>query len=156
MRNRPWRRSFSCTDVVIRAYRKLGIDLQARVHDDMVRAFAAYPRRWGQNRTDTNIDHRRVPNLRVFFTRQGSALPASAVGRDYQPGDLVTWDLRASPSSGCCTTSDTLPHIGIVAGQLSADGQRPLIVHNIGGGQVMEDMLFTYKITGHYRYLPAR
>ena len=133
-----------CTDVVIRAYRALGLDLQKLVHEDMKARFDLYPRLWGLTRTDTNIDHRRVPNLQVFFKRHGRALPVSGNGADYRPGDLVTWNLRGDGGS--------LPHIGIVTDRKSADGQRPLIVHNIGAGPRLEDMLFDYKITGRYRY----
>lgn len=134
-----------CTDVVIRSYRALGVDLQQRVHEDMRAAFAEYPsaRLWGLSRPDSNIDHRRVPNLAAYFRRQGSALPISQQAKDYQSGDLVTWMLAGN-----------LPHIGIVVDARSDDGARPLIVHNIGAGPVMEDVLFRYPITGHYRYLP--
>lgn len=132
-----------CTDVVIRAYRKLNIDLQKLVHDDIQKSFADYPakRNWGQTKPDTNIDHRRVPNLQTFFTRYGKSLSVSNKGSDYKPGDLVTW-----------MVSGNLPHIGIVVDKKSDDGQRPLIVHNIGAGPQLEDMLFEFKITGHYRY----
>jgi len=133
-----------CTDVVIRAYRAgLGVDLQKRVHEDMRRAFARYPRTWGLSHPDPNIDHRRVPNLQVFLTRHGRGLPVSRDPGDYRPGDLVTW-----------MVGGTLPHIGIVTDRRSADGERPLIVHNIGRGPKLEDMLFDFPITGHYRYLP--
>jgi uncharacterized protein len=132
-----------CTDVVIRAYRKLGIDLQELVHKDMRANFALYPakRNWGQTKPDTNIDHRRVPNLQTFFTRHGKKLPVKNTAADYQAGDLVTWMLAGN-----------LPHIGVVTDKLSADGQRRLIVHNIGAGPQLEDVLFAYPITGHYRY----
>ncbi len=132
-----------CTDVVIRAYRKLGIDLQQLVHEDMRGNFSLYPakRNWGQTKTDTNIDHRRVPNLQTFFTRHGKKLITSSNPEDYQAGDLVTWILPGN-----------LPHIGVVTDKLSTDGQRPLIVHNIGAGPKLEDMLFNYPISGHYRY----
>jgi len=132
-----------CTDVIIRAYRKLGIDLQELVHEDMRGNFSLYPakKNWGQTKTDTNIDHRRVPNLQTFFTRHGKKLNASDKPQDYQAGDLVTWILPGN-----------LPHIGIVTDRRSADGQRPLIVHNIGAGPQLEDMLFAYSISGHYRY----
>ena len=133
-----------CTDEVIRAYRALGIDLQRLVHEDMRAAFKVYPKQWGLERPDRNIDHRRVPNLRVFFARHGKSLPVTAKGADYAPGDLVTWNLPGN-----------LPHIGMVTGRRSADGARPLIVHNIGAGPMLEDMLFDYEITGHYRYLPG-
>lgn len=133
-----------CTDVVIRAYRAgLGIDLQKRVHEDMKAAFAAYPAIWGLRRPDTNIDHRRVPNLETFLTRHGEALPVSTKAEDYRPGDLVTWRLGGN-----------LPHIGIVTDQRSRDGKRPLVAHNIGRGPKLEDMLFNYPVTGHFRYLP--
>ncbi|MBK6895319.1 MAG: DUF1287 domain-containing protein [Alphaproteobacteria bacterium] len=134
-----------CTDVIIRAYRALNIDLQKEVHEDMKRNFSLYPKLWGLKSTDTNIDHRRVPNLQVFFTRHGQSLPVSQNPDDYKTGDLVTWNLK---------TVGTLPHIGIVTDKRSADTLRPLIVHNIGAGTVLEDMLFSYTITGHYRYAP--
>lgn len=134
-----------CTDVIIRAYRALGIDLQKQVHEDMKSHLSLYPKLWGLKSTDTNIDHRRVPNLQVFFTRHGQSLPVTDNPDDYKTGDLVTWNLK---------TVGTLPHIGIVTDKRSADGVRPLIVHNIGAGTVLEDMLFSYTITGHYRYAP--
>lgn len=132
-----------CTDVVIRSYRKINIDLQKLVHEDMTHNFGDYPSRriWGLSRPDANIDHRRVPNLQTFFSRNGRSLKITNSGADYQPGDIVTWMLAGN-----------LPHIGIVTSIESVDGQRPLIVHNIGAGPQIEDMLFRYKITGHYRY----
>jgi uncharacterized protein len=130
-----------CTDVLVRAYRAIGIDLQQRVHEDMRANFAAYPRLWGLRSPDRNIDHRRVPNLATWFARHGETLEASAEGADYQPGDIVTWRLASG-----------LPHIGLVSDRRS-DG-RPLIVHNIGAGVRIEDGLFSHRITGHYRYLP--
>ena len=131
-----------CTDEVIRSYRALGVDLQRLVHEDMKANFALYPRRWGLTKPDTNIDHRRVPNLMVFFERQGAALPVTADARDYKPGDVVTWDL-----------SGGLTHIGIVVAVPSeSDENRLQIVHNIGAGPKMEDVLFNWKITGHYRF----
>lgn len=130
-----------CTDVVIRAYRKLGIDLQKEVHEDMKAHFSLYPKKWGLKRTDTNIDHRRVPNLMRFFERHGKTLPKTKNPNDYKPDDIVTWVLPGN-----------LPHIGIVVDKKSNDGKRFMIVHNIGAGQVVEDSLFAYKITGHYRY----
>lgn len=134
-----------CTDVVVRAYRDaFGLDLQKLVHDDMTRAFAAYPKRWGLTKTDTNIDHRRVPNLQVFFTRHGRALPVTSESKDYAPGDLVTQMIDGK-----------LPHVAIVTGLLSPDGARPLVVHNIGRGTRLEDTLFAFPITGHYRWGPA-
>jgi len=131
-----------CTDVVIRAYRSLGIDLQRDVHEDMRTAFERYPSDWGLTRPDPNIDHRRVPNLRTFFTRRGARLPVTRHPDDYRPGDLVTW-----------VVAGRLPHIGIVVAARSEDAERPLIVHNIGAGPVLEDMLFAFPITGHYRYV---
>lgn len=133
-----------CTDVVIRAYRKLGIDLQKEVHEDIKANFSLYPnqKRWGLTKPDKNIDHRRVPNLMVFFKRKGIEKPISTQAKDYLPGDIVCWDLGGG-----------ITHIGIVINKKSADGLRYLIVHNIGAGQVEEDCLFSYyKIIGHYRY----
>jgi uncharacterized protein YijF (DUF1287 family) len=132
-----------CTDVVIRAYRKLGIDLQEQVHQDIKNNFSIYPakRQWNQNKPDTNIDHRRVPNLQTFFTRKGKKLSVTDNPADYQPGDLVTWML-----------GNKLPHIGIVVDKKSADGERYLIVHNVGAGPQLEDVLFAYPVSGHYRY----
>jgi uncharacterized protein YijF (DUF1287 family) len=132
-----------CTDEVIRAYRALGVDLQKEVHEDMLQSFSSYAnqRRWQSAHTDTNIDHRRVPNLQVLFTRRGESLPLSSRAQDYFPGELVTWDLGGG-----------VPHIGIVVGQISPQTGRHLIVHNIGAGPKREDVLFHWKITGHYRY----
>lgn len=130
-----------CTDVVIRAYRKLGIDLQKEVHEDMTANFLQYPKNWGLKTTDKNIDHRRVPNLMTFFNRHHAVKPITNNPTDYLPGDVVCWNL------GGATT-----HIGIVIDKKSSDSKRPLIVHNIGAGQVIQDCLFDYKIIGHYRY----
>ena len=130
-----------CTDVVIRSYRKVGIDLQAEVHRDMARNFEKYPKIWGLKRPDPNIDHRRVPNLQVFFKRFGVSYQVTEIAADYKPGDLVTWMIGGK-----------MPHIGIVTSKKSRDGKRNLIVHNVGAGQVLEDCLFSYPITGHYRY----
>lgn len=130
-----------CTDVVIRAYRKINIDLQKEVHEDMKANFALYPKNWGLKSTDKNIDHRRVPNLMKFFERFGTVKTISQNTNDYLPGDIVCWDLGSG-----------LTHIGIVVNEKSNDGQRYLIVHNIGSGQVLEDMLFDFKIIGHYTY----
>lgn len=131
-----------CSDVVIRAYRKLGIDLQKEVHEDMKANFSKYPTKWGLKKTDTNIDHRRVPNLEVFFTRKGEKLTISENPNDYKTGELVTWII-----------GNKLPHIGIITHKKSEDGKRPLIVHNVGGGQVLEDCLFNYTIVGHFKYM---
>lgn len=130
-----------CTDVIIRAYRKMGVDLQRLVHEDMKAHFALYPKKWGLKKTDTNIDHRRVPNLMVFFSRFGKVKPLSNQPSDYVPGDIVCWDLGGG-----------ITHIGLVVNKRSADGKRFCIVHNIGGGQVLEDGLFSWKIIGHYSY----
>jgi uncharacterized protein len=132
-----------CTDVIIRSYRKLNIDLQKEVHEDMVAHFSEYPnlKKWGMTKTDTNIDHRRVPNLEVFFERNGQKLPLTQDPEAYKTGEIVTWMINGK-----------LPHIGIITNKKSQDGKRNLIVHNVGGGQVLEDCLFNYEIVGHYSY----
>jgi uncharacterized protein YijF (DUF1287 family) len=130
-----------CTDVIIRAYRKLGIDLQQEVHEDMQAHFSSYPKNWGLTQPDKNIDHRRVPNLMTFFSRHGKVKPISQNANDYLPGDIVCWNLGGA-----------ITHIGLVVDQKSSDGLRHLIVHNIGGGQVLADCLFDYKIIGHYAF----
>jgi uncharacterized protein len=130
-----------CSDVVIRAYRKLGIDLQKEVHEDMKANFSKYPTKWGLEKTDTNIDHRRVLNLEVFFARKGKKLEVSNNPNNYKTGEIVTWMINGK-----------LPHIGIVTHKKSADGKRPLLVHNVGGGQVLEDCLFSWEIVGRFRY----
>ena len=134
-----------CTDVVIRAYREgLDFDLQKAVHEDMAKNFSAYPKQWGLTRTDSNIDHRRVPNLQTFFKRRNAAFAMSETAADYLPGDLVTMMLPGN-----------LPHIGIVSASLNDDGSRPLLIHNIGGGTHREDVLFQYPVTGRYRFNPG-
>jgi uncharacterized protein YijF (DUF1287 family) len=134
-----------CTDVVVRAYRDgLATDLQRLVHEDMAAHFGAYPRKWGLKAPDSHIDHRRVPNLQTFFRRYGTALPVTRTASDYNPGDLVTMTVAA-----------TLPHIAIVSGRMADGGARPLIVHNIGAGARLEDRLFEFPLTGHYRFKPA-
>ncbi len=135
-----------CTDVVIRSYRELGIDLQKDVHEDIRRNFSKYPsrKRWGLRRPDTNIDHRRVYNLQAFFERKGESIPISQDPRNYKPGDLVTWQVGPK-----------MPHIGVVLDLVSdEDSFRHLIAHNIGEGPVIDDILFSFRITGHYRYRP--
>ncbi|MHB9132552.1 MAG: DUF1287 domain-containing protein [Armatimonadota bacterium] len=132
-----------CADVVIRAYRRLGIDLQVLVHEDMKRHFSAYPKNWGLRRPDTSIDHRRVYNLATFFKRHGTTLPISKNGADYHPSDIVVWKLQGGRG-----------HIGIVSSQYDTANKRYFIVHNIGGGQVLEDALFAFPMIGHYRYAP--
>ncbi len=134
-----------CTDVVIRAYRNgLDVDLQMLVHEDMAANFDAYPKLWGLARTDRNIDHRRVPNLETFFRRRGAALSVTQNAADYASGDLVTMRLPGN-----------LPHIGIVTHQLNDDASRPLLVHNIGGGAQLQDVLFGFDLTWHYRFSGA-
>ena len=130
-----------CTDVIIRAYRKLGIDLQKEVHEDMKANFDKYPKNWGLKHTDTNIDHRRVPNLMVFFERHGTVKQISGKAEDYIPGDIICWDLGRG-----------ITHIGLVVNKKSSDGKRYLVIHNIGAGQVLADCLFEYKIIGHFQY----
>jgi uncharacterized protein YijF (DUF1287 family) len=130
-----------CTDVVIRAYRKMNIDLQKEVHEDMMLNFEKYPKNWGLKHTDKNIDHRRVPNLMTFFSRHGQKKEITLNSEDYIPGDIVCWNLYGG-----------VTHIGIVVNKKSNDEKRNLIVHNIGAGQVIEDCLFNFKIIGHYRY----
>jgi len=132
----------ACTDVVIRAFRKAGIDLQKEVHEDMAANFSAYPQKWGLSRTDTNIDHRRVPNLQTYFARRGKSVTVSSDGTNYKPGDVVTWDLDGRG----------LTHVGLVSDDWNDQTNRYLIIHNIGGGVQEEDRLFDWKITGHYRY----
>ncbi len=132
-----------CSDVIIRSYRGIDIDLQKLLHEDIKANFSAYPskRMWGLNKPDTNIDHRRVPNLEVFFTRKGKVKPITKNAEDYVPGDIVSWRL-----------DNGRPHIGIVINKKSGDNQRYLVMHNIGFGQVAEDVLFSWKITGHFTY----
>jgi len=136
-----------CTDVVIRSYRAIGTDLQKLVHEDMKANFQQYPskRIWGLNKTDSNIDHRRVPNLQTFFKRHGKQLIITRDPKDYKSGDLVTWMI-----------SGNLPHIGIVTDRINEITGNPYIIHNIGLGPKKEDMLFDYKITGHYRFIPQQ
>ncbi len=130
-----------CTDVVIRTYRKLGIDLQKEVHEDMKIHFSDYPKIWGLSKPDTNIDHRRVPNLMVYFARFGVEKTITENPEDYLPGDIVCWRL-----------GNGMTHIGIVVDRKSKDNKRYKIVHNIGGGQVVEDILFAFDIIGHYSF----
>lgn len=129
-----------CTDVLIRAYRKCGSDLQVLVHEDMMKAWAAYPKFWGLSKPDSNIDHRRVPNLSIFFARHGKLLKINSDAKLYLPGDIVTWKL---PSG--------VPHIGIISDRRTVLGV-PLVIHNIGQGTQEEDVLFLYSLTGHYRF----
>jgi uncharacterized protein YijF (DUF1287 family) len=133
-----------CTDVIIRAYRKLDIDLQKEVHEDMKANFSKYHnlKKWGLKTTDKNIDHRRVPNLEVFFERKGEKLTITDNPDDYKTGEIVSWLL----------TGDAITHIGIITHVKSKDGKRRMIVHNIGSGQVLEDCLLNWKIVRHFRY----
>lgn len=130
-----------CTDVIVRAYRKAGVDLQKLVHEDMLKDFSAYPKKWGRREPDANIDQRRVPNLMTFFARRGAALPVTKKAADYSPGDVVAWDLGGG-----------VTHIGLLV-----DGKagKPFVVHNIGRGPQLEDVLFDWAIIGHYRYVPT-
>jgi len=130
-----------CTDVLIRSYRAVGIDLQEKVHEDMKKNFLKYPKIWRLAKPDTNIDHRRVPNLMTYFNRVGSSLPITLDKDDYRPGHVVSWDLGGG-----------LMHIGIVSSKKSPKTDNPLIVHNIGSGPQINDMLFNYKIIGHFKY----
>jgi uncharacterized protein YijF (DUF1287 family) len=130
-----------CSDEIVRAYRGVGIDLQREVHEDMESAFGAYPKTWHERAPDSNIDHRRVPNLMTFFARRGVKLPIAPNPANYHPGEVVAWELRGG-----------LTHIGIVVNGRSADGGRPLVLHNIGEGPRIEDALFVGRIIGHYRY----
>ncbi|MBE6418419.1 MAG: DUF1287 domain-containing protein [Akkermansiaceae bacterium] len=131
-----------CTDVVIRAMRLLGLDLQKAVHEDMKRNFSAYPSRkiWGLKRPDKNIDHRRVPNLQTYFNRRGWSVAITQNPADYLPGDIVT----------CMLMGDSIPHMMIVSDRKNKEGV-PLVIHNIGGGTQEEDELFSFTLTGHYR-----
>ena len=130
-----------CADVIVRAFRKGGVDLQKEVHEDMKDAWAEYPRKWKAGGPDANIDHRRVLNLMTYFERRGESLPVSANAEDYLPGDVVTWDLATG-----------LDHIGIVVNLWADKEKRYLMVHNVGVGTKVEDVLFAWKITGHYRH----
>ncbi len=132
-----------CTDVIIRSYRAaFGFDFQKAVHEDMKANFSSYPKNWGLTRADKNIDHRRVPNLEHYLKRQGASLKISQIAADYKAGDIVSWRLGGR-----------LPHIGIVSDKKTQDGT-PLIIHNIGAGPVEDDILFSYKIHGHFRFFP--
>jgi uncharacterized protein YijF (DUF1287 family) len=127
-----------CADVIVRAFRRVGIDLQAEVHQDMAKNFGVYPRSWGLSRPDSNIDHRRVPNLMKYFERRGKKLPLDGA---YQPGDIVAWRL-----------ANGLYHIGMVAEDRVPGTDRPYMIHNIGAGARKEDVLRAFVILGHYRW----
>jgi uncharacterized protein YijF (DUF1287 family) len=132
----------ACTDVVIRSFRAAGVDLQKEVHEDMAAAWDKYPKKWGSNGPDSNIDHRRVPNLQTYFARKGKSVPITSNAADYQPGDVVTWDLNGQG----------MTHTGVVSNLWNDASGRYLIIHNIGAGVHAEDRLFDWKMTGHYRY----
>lgn len=132
----------ACTDVVIRAFRNAGIDLQKEVHEDMRANFGEYPKKWGLTKTDTNIDHRRVPNLQKYFTRKGKSLPVTDDAAKFKPGDVVSWDLNGKG----------MTHIGLISNLREPNSGRYLIIHNIGSGTKIEDRLFEWTITGHFRY----
>ncbi|MCL4115025.1 UNVERIFIED_CONTAM: hypothetical protein GTU68_036139 [Idotea baltica] len=134
-----------CTDVVIRSFRGLGVDLQQRVHEDMKRNFRSYPRKWKLSKPDTNIDHRRVPSLMTYFKRAGASLPITENPLDYFAGNVVAWELNTAKGK-------RMLHIGIVSNYVSELTSNPLIVHNIGAGPQLDDMLFRHKIIGHYKY----
>jgi uncharacterized protein len=134
-----------CADVVVRAFRKAGIDLQKELHEDMKKSFATYPRKWGLRGPDANIDHRRVPNLMTWFDRQGKARPITKDAKDYLPGDVIAWDMTPG-----------LPHIGMVSKIKVEGAERYAVVHNIGAGARIEDVLFAWKIIGHYRYFEQK
>lgn len=131
-----------CSDVIIRAFRNAGVDLQKEIHEDMTASFSAYPKKWGLKSADSNIDHRRVPNLQKFFTRRGKSLPITQNSAEYQPGDVVAYDLDGKG----------MTHIGIVSNLWNEPTKRYSIIHNIGGGAVAEDKIFDWKLIGHYRY----
>jgi uncharacterized protein len=134
-----------CTDVIVRAYRQaFGFDLQAALNADMRTAFQAYPKRWGLGAPDPNIDHRRVPNLQTFFARKGAERPRPSTAVGWQAGDLVTQMIPGGR-----------PHIGIVSAQKNPSGDRPLIIHNIGRGTQIEDVLDLFPVTGRYVFFPA-
>lgn len=130
-----------CSDVVVRAFRRAGVDLQKEIHEDMARHFAAYPNSWHMRGPDPNIDQRRVPNLMTYFTRMGKAQPITKQPEDYLPGDVVAWDL-----------GNGVLHIGVITDTRAPDSRDYEIVHNIGAGARLEDVLFSWTIIGHYRY----
>lgn len=131
-----------CTDVVIRAFRKAGVDLQKEVHEDMKVNFSVYPKKWGLKAADSNIDHRRVPNLQTYFTRKGKSLQITDKADNYKPGDVVAWDLDGKG----------MTHIGLVSNIWNDTSKRYLIIHNIGSGAQAEDRLLDWKVIGHFRY----
>lgn len=131
-----------CSDVIIRAFRNAGVDLQKEIHEDMTANFSAYPQKWGLKSPDSNIDHRRVPNLQAFFTRRGKSLPITQNAADYKPGDVVAYDLDGKG----------MTHVAIVSNLWNDSTKRFSLIHNIGDGVIAEDKIFDWKIIGHYRY----
>ena len=131
-----------CSDVVIRSFRAAGVDLQKEIHEDMTENFAVYPQKWKLPKPDANIDHRRVPNLQKYFERKGKAISITDKAEDYKPGDVVSWDLNGKG----------MTHIGIVSNIFNENTNRYSIIHNVGAGAKIEDVLFDWKITGHFRY----
>jgi uncharacterized protein YijF (DUF1287 family) len=129
-----------CADVIVRAFRNAGFDLQKEVHEDMVRHFSQYPAKWGARKPDSNIDHRRVPNLMTFLDRRSKSVPITRTPSEYVPGDVVAWEL-----------DNHLLHIGLVTDAVKDGTQNYLVVHNIGAGAKLEDVLMAWKIIGHYR-----
>jgi uncharacterized protein YijF (DUF1287 family) len=129
-----------CSDVIVRAFRGAGVDLQKEVHEDMAKNFGSYPDRWGARKPDTNIDHRRVLNLMTYFDRLGKSVPITKRAADYLPGDVVAWEL-----------DNRLLHIGLVSDAVAPEPQTYLVVHNIGAGAKLEDVVVSWKIIGHYR-----
>jgi uncharacterized protein len=134
------RKTGVCADVIVRAFRSAGVDLQKEIHDDMSKHFSVYPDKWGARKPDSNIDHRRVPNLMTFFERSGKTVPITRKASDYAPGDVVAWEL-----------DNHLLHVGVVIDGVVDGTPNYLVVHNIGAGAKMEDVLMAWKIIGHYR-----
>jgi uncharacterized protein len=130
-----------CTDVVIRALRQQSVDLQELIHNDMQLDFFAYPNLWNLSTADTNIDHRRVPNILTYMERNNRTLTVTKAPEDYHPGDIVTWDFGPGKQ-----------HIGIISDRINKTNNTPYIIHNIGRGTEESDILFQFPITGHIRY----
>lgn len=129
-----------CADVVVRAFRSVGVDLQEKLHEDMKSHFMAYPQLWDSPGPDPSIDQRRVPNIATYFERRGKSVAVTHMGADYWPGDVVTWEINGKP------------HTGVVSTTPADNGAQFMIAHNIGSGVHVEDVLFSWTITGHYRY----
>jgi uncharacterized protein len=127
-----------CSDIIIRAFRHIGVDLQKEVHEDMVKHFGEYPKIWKMKVPDPNIDHRRVPNLMKYFQRRGKSV---RIYSEFKPGDIVAWQLEFG-----------LFHIGIVSADAVPKENRYYMIHNIGEGARKEDVLHKFKIIGHYRW----